>query len=146
MTADLVIITGAHHLRIMPEEAGVRFIAMRHDAAGLEAEQAFPDVATARAHAAAVYGVADGDWVQVGFRPFALVRIGDGDPDAEVRGRAGHVVGLSTPDSVAVMVDGLDRVWCVHPDHLVETGGVLPESQRPDPSVRIRVSSEGVVL
>lgn len=146
MTRDLVRITDTHHLRIMPEGAGVRFAAMRHVEAGVEAEQVFPDVQAARAHAAAVYGVADGDWVEVGFAPFTLVRITQDDPDAEIRGRTGHVVGLSTPDSVAVMVDGLDRVWCIHPNHLVETGGLLPESERPDPSVRIRVSSEGVVL
>ena len=93
---------------------------MTHVESGLEAERAFPDAAAAQGHAAEVYGVDADAWVEVGFPAGTRVRIADTDPDADVRGRTGEAVGLTTPDSVAVMIDGLDRVWCVHPEHLVE--------------------------
>lgn len=143
---DHVLITETRHLRIQPLATGVRFIAMSHDEAGLEAEQDFPDLAAAVAHAEAAYGVAPADWRSAPFAPYARVRILDTDPDAEIRGRAGHVVGLSDPEQVAVFIDGLERVWCVHPDHVVATGGFLPETERPDPNRRIRVSAKGDIL
>ena len=120
MTRDLVLITETRHLRIEPRDAGVCFVSMLHDESGLEAERAFPDAAAAQGHAAEVYGVDADAWVEVGFPAGTRVRIADTDPDADVRGRTGEAVGLTTPDSVAVMIDGLDRVWCVHPEHLVE--------------------------
>ncbi|MDO1558253.1 hypothetical protein Q0812_02255 [Brevundimonas sp. 2R-24] len=131
MTADLVVITDTHHLRIQPREGGVRFIAMRHDQAGLEAEGDFADVASAKDHAATAYGVAEAAWRPAPFPPFALVRIDETDPETSIRGLSGHVAGLSDPEQVAVFIDQLERVWCVHPDHLIATGGFLPEDQRP---------------
>jgi len=143
---DQVLITETHHLRIQPAPTGVRFIAMRHDEAGLEAEHDFPDADAAKAHAQAAYAVAPANWRPAPFEPYALVHILDTDPDPGIHGRTGHVVGLSDPKQVAVFIDGLERVWCVHPDHVMATGGFLPETERPDPNRRIRVSAKGDIL
>ena len=143
---DQVLITETHHLRIQPAPTGVRFIAMHHDEVGLEAERDFPDLAAATAHAQAAYGVAPADWRPSPFEIYALVRILDTDPEAEIRGLTGHIVGLSTPDEVGVFIDALQEVWCVHPDHVVAAGGFLPETERPDPNRRIRISAKGDIL
>ena len=142
---DLVVITDTHHLRIEPETAGVRLVVMSHDAPGAET-MPFMNAAVARAHCARMFDVDERVWQEVTLKPFDIVVVADSDPEADLRGRRGHVVSLVDPMQAGVMVYGLDCVWCIHPDHLIPTGEVLPESERPDRRRTIRVNSNGDIV
>lgn len=80
-------------------------------------------------------------------KEYDIVVVGPGDP--EFAGRRGHVLGEVTADQVAVFFENMPNgagLVCLHPDVVTPTGEALPMNQRPDPSVRIRVSASGEVL
>ena len=80
-------------------------------------------------------------------KEYDIVVVGPDDP--EYAGRRGHVLGEVTADQVAVFFEDMPYgagLVCMHPDAVTATGEVLPQDQRPDPNLRIRVSSKGEVL
>lgn len=74
-----------------------------------------------------------------------IVVISQDDPDEEIRGRRGHICSQVDPDQVGVFIHDLERVWCVHPDHVIATGEQLPQAERPG-GLSIRVNQKGEVV
>lgn len=124
----------------------MRLRVLGHDDVDPPSPESFIDADAAMASAQARFGVAPADWSPVTLKAYDLVRVAETDPEADMRGLTGHIVGLVDPDQAAVLIHGQERVWCVHPAHLIPTGGTLPMDQRPDPNVRIRVSRDGDLI
>lgn len=124
----------------------MRLRVLAHDTTDADPPEPFIDVGAAMASAQARFGPAPADWSPVTLKAYDLVRVAETDPEPDIRGLDGHVVGLVSPDQAAVLLHALETVWCVDPAHLIPSGGTLPLDQRPDPRVRIRVSRDGDLI
>lgn len=124
----------------------MRLRVLNHDDPDVPDPEPFIDAPAAMASAQARFGVAPADWSPVTLKAYDLVQVAQTDPEPDIRGLTGHIVGLVDPDQAAVLIHGQERVWCVHPAHLIPTGGTLPLDQRPDARVRIRVSRDGDLI